>query len=47
MRQSINRLLGVICYPFGGMEYFKQDQLLEYIRNKEKNKGSAKKKLYK
>lgn len=38
MRQAINRLLGVICFPFGGMEYYEEDYLLTYLFKQKMNK---------
>lgn len=44
INDSINRFLGVLCYPFVSMEVFKKDLFQEYmIAVKEKDKEQAKK----
>lgn len=44
INDSINRFLGVLCYPFTSMEMFREDLIDQYISNiREKDREGAKK----
>ena len=42
INDSINRFLGVLCYPFSSMEMFREDLIQKYIESINENKAEVK-----